>query len=99
MASQGSASPIYRSQEWQITRARALRAANYICCFCGTGLRGRGRSRVDHVVPIAKGGAPYDLGNLRCLCPSCDNKRHSEKGRGGAEKPQIDAQGFPEGWR
>jgi 5-methylcytosine-specific restriction endonuclease McrA len=39
-----------------------------------------------------------DLNNLRCLCPSCDNKRHSEKGRGGVEKVEIGMDGYPSGW-
>jgi hypothetical protein len=32
------------------------------------------------------------------LCPSCDNKRHAEKGRGGKETVAVDVHGYPPGW-
>ena len=37
---------------------------------------------VDHIIPIAEGGALYDLENLQSLCAACHNKKHAE-GRGG----------------
>ena len=51
------------------------------CVLCRTSLHGLGRSRVDHI--RTRHEAPelaLVLANLRSLCPSCDNKRHAEKG-------------------
>lgn len=30
-----------------------------------------GRLECDHIQPVAKGGDPFDMGNLRTLCRSC----------------------------
>ncbi len=37
---------------------------------------------VDHIIPIAEGGSPFDVENLQSLCAACHNKKHAE-GRGG----------------
>ena len=34
--------------------------------------------RVDHIVPIAEGGAQFDPANLQLLCPPCDRRKTSE---------------------
>ena len=31
---------------------------------------------VDHIVPIAEGGAELDESNLQSLCPACHNRKH-----------------------
>jgi 5-methylcytosine-specific restriction endonuclease McrA len=89
----------YKSIEWKKIRLTALRRCGYQCETCGKDLRGKGSSRVDHIKPVRT--HPHlrlDLANLRCLCPSCDNMRHSEKGRGGVEKVEIGVDGYPAGW-
>jgi 5-methylcytosine-specific restriction endonuclease McrA len=89
----------YKSQEWKALRLAALKDCKYRCAACGRDLRGKGNSRVDHIKPVRT--HPHlrlVLSNLRCLCPSCDNKRHSEKGRGGVEKVEIGIDGYPAGW-
>lgn len=48
------------SRAWQRTRAMVL-AQSDVCWLCGH----PGANSVDHVVPVAVGGAPFDLGNLR----------------------------------
>ena len=30
---------------------------------------------VDHVVPLAAGGAPFDIGNCAVLCRSCNSRK------------------------
>jgi 5-methylcytosine-specific restriction enzyme A len=30
---------------------------------------------VDHVIPLVAGGAPYERGNLRPLCPGCNARK------------------------
>ena len=32
-------------------------------------------TQVDHIKPIADGGEPWDLENLRSLCASCHSKK------------------------
>ena len=35
---------------------------------------------VDHVVPLAAGGAPMDIGNLAVLCRSCNSTKGASEG-------------------
>lgn len=34
-------------------------------------------TQVDHIVPLAKGGDPFDLGNLRSICGPCNASKAS----------------------
>lgn len=89
----------YKSKEWFKVRAQVLSLALYRCCVCGRDVRGKGNSRVDHIVPLRVDWSKrLDKSNLRVLCPSCDNKRHSEK-NSNVEKLEIDQNGFPPDWR
>ena len=38
---------------------------------------------VDHVVPLAAGGAPYDIGNTSVLCRSCNSTKGASTAPGG----------------
>jgi len=38
---------------------------------------------VDHVVPLAAGGAPFDSANTAVLCRSCNSTKGASTGRGG----------------
>ncbi|MEX1171682.1 MAG: HNH endonuclease signature motif containing protein [Chloroflexota bacterium] len=38
---------------------------------------------VDHVVPLAAGGAPFDIGNCAVLCRSCNSTKGASTDRGG----------------
>jgi 5-methylcytosine-specific restriction protein A len=70
----------YKTPEWRRLRARALARDRHRCVFCGADLRPKGTSRVDHIKPRrAFPTLALVLENLRCLCASCDNKRHTEK--------------------
>lgn len=42
-----------------------------VCWLCGKD----GADTADHVVPVAKGGAVYDLANLRPAHRSCNSSR------------------------
>ena len=55
-------------------RRRALERDRWRCRGCGRA----GRLEVDHIEPLAEGGAVYDLTNLQALCRHC----HIEKTRG-----------------
>lgn len=35
---------------------------------------------VDHVIPISKGGAPLERGNLQSLCKPCHARKTSVEG-------------------
>ena len=90
----------YGSAAWKQLRQKVLRACGFRCALCSCSVAAKGSSRVDHVVPVKQ--APHlalEAGNLRVLCAGCDNRRHSEKGRGGVEKVEIGLDGLPPGWR
>ncbi len=38
---------------------------------------------VDHVVPLAAGGAPFDIANTAVLCRSCNSTKGASTDRGG----------------
>jgi 5-methylcytosine-specific restriction endonuclease McrA len=89
---------IYGTPAWHRLRGQALKRDGYRCTVCGVSVRGRGNSRVDHVLPVSTYPQhKLELANLRTLCPSCDNKRHAEKG--GKERPAIGDDGVAlKGW-
>ncbi len=91
----------YRSAEWAKLRLAALRRDGFQCTNCQTSVRGKGRSRVDHIQTIrSRPDLAWTLSNLRTLCPACDNARHSEKMRkDGVEKEAVDEEGYPSSWR
>lgn len=90
----------YKSPEWFRARAAAIRKANGKCASCGCNIIGKGKARVDHIRPLRQYPAlALDPNNLRVLCPTCDNMRHAEKGRGGVEVEEIGEDGFPSSWR
>jgi 5-methylcytosine-specific restriction endonuclease McrA len=53
---------IYRSPRWQFERTRQLEREPD-CRVCGAPA-----THVDHLVPLAEGGAPFDASNLESLC-------------------------------
>jgi 5-methylcytosine-specific restriction enzyme A len=65
---------IYNSSLWQHTRKHFL-AAHPLCEQCKRDGKVRAAAHVDHMLPLAEGGAPYDWANLQALCAPC----HSEK--------------------
>lgn len=70
--------------EWNTFRLRVLRASTMTCEYCGkTGLTeelmpDQGFSRLatlDHCHPVSKGGAVYDLDNLKVACFPCNKSK------------------------
>lgn len=51
------------SREWKQVRLRVI-DRDGCCAVCGS----EDKLTVDHVVPISKGGAPFDEDNLVTLC-------------------------------
>lgn len=60
---------IYRTDKWRKARRMILVEAQHTCALCG-----RYADTVDHITPLAHGGDPYDLDNLRALCKSCHGR-------------------------
>lgn len=50
-------------RRWARVRREALDRDGWRCRTCGAYA-----NEVDHIVPLARGGAPYDLANLQSLC-------------------------------
>ncbi|MFK0155385.1 HNH endonuclease [Streptomyces sp. NPDC090493] len=66
--------------EYRKLRARIL-AASDVCIMCGHGAS----DAVDHVTPVARGGARKDPDNLAPIhgvdgCPVCGRKCNNDKG-------------------
>ena len=81
---------LYSTRAWHRLSARVLRA------WRGEhGDRCPGYARaahpatdltVDHVVPLAAGGAPFDIANTAVLCRSCNSTKGSSTGGGVAHR-------------
>ncbi len=78
---------LYSTRAWQRLSARVLRAwrgehGNW-CPGYQRGAHPASDLTVDHVVPLAAGGAPFDIDNTAVLCRSCNStKGASEADRG-----------------
>ena len=77
---------LYSTRAWQRLSARVLRAwrgeHGSLCPGFQRDPHQAGDLTVDHVVPVAAGGAPFDIGNCAVLCRSCN----STKGAGDADR-------------
>jgi 5-methylcytosine-specific restriction endonuclease McrA len=62
--------------QWQKVRRRVLDACT-ICALCGH----PGADSVDHIIPVSKGGALYDLANLRPAHHDCNSRRGNRPDR------------------
>ena len=72
-------SAVYRTREWQRLSARVLRAwRGERGDWCPGYRRAAHRASdltVDHITPLAAGGAPFDIGNTAVLCRSCNSRK------------------------
>ena len=76
MRSPKQVDPFYKSKEWHRVRQKALIRDHFSCVNCGTDVRAKGASRVDHIRPRKKyPDLALHLPNLRTLCVPCDNAR------------------------
>jgi 5-methylcytosine-specific restriction protein A len=83
-------SAVYRTREWQRLSARVLRAwRGERGDWCPGYRRPAHRASdltVDHVVPLAAGGAPFDIANTAVLCRSCNSTKGASTGGGVAHR-------------
>lgn len=93
----------YHSTRWRALRLERLRMDNYRCVMCNAECYGKKRGslspRVDHIKEVkSHPELAWDKNNLRTLCPTCDNRRHREKGMGVKEQNvEVGIDGFPIG--
>jgi 5-methylcytosine-specific restriction endonuclease McrA len=59
---------------WRKVRATILERDGGRCMIGMAGCTGQA-SQVDHIHPLAYGGAPYDPDNLRASCANCNSSR------------------------
>jgi len=68
-STQGSDLAHYRTPEHRAWREAVIARAGGRCELPGCG-RADGRMYADHIRELKDGGAPLDLANGQCLCPS-----------------------------
>ena len=95
------AHPFYSSKAWREMRQMIKLRDKYRCTICGIGLRERGSSQVDHIIPRSKAPAlALDPNNLRTLCRPCHIKYDQARGHKPSEPIEfIDESGLPEAWK
>ena len=54
-------------RRWALTRLRVFARDGWRCRSCGRA----GRLECDHVIPLHRGGDPFDRDNLQTLCRPC----------------------------
>ncbi|WP_341772584.1 HNH endonuclease [Burkholderia ambifaria] len=78
---------------WDVIRKRIRERDGYCCQSCGIAVRA---GVVDHIKPLAQGGANADE-NLQLLCKEChDDKTNADQGYKVRRRVGLD--GVPEGW-
>lgn len=60
-------SSVTGTRRWRKVKALVLERDGYVCAYCGGPA-----TTVDHVKPVARGGAEYDPANLVAACESCN---------------------------
>ena len=63
---------VYRSAAWKHARTQALERDGYLCTTC----KAADDLVVHHIIEIAPGMDPYEVGNLQTLCRSCHAREH-----------------------
>ena len=79
---------------WDAARVVVLRRDRYTCRACRRRVRAR-ELDVDHILEIARGGAPLDPTNLQTLCRPCHRRKTSEFLRSRARPLEDPAEWFP----
>jgi 5-methylcytosine-specific restriction protein A len=78
---------LYSTRAWQRLSTRVLRAwRGEHGEWCPGYLRPAHAAAdltVDHVTPLAAGGAPFDIANTAVLCRSCNSTKGASTDRGG----------------
>ncbi len=59
---------LYELQQWKRVREMQLRREPFCCVCAALGDPDNLANQVDHIVPVARGGAPFNPSNLQSLC-------------------------------
>jgi len=62
----------FMGTDWKRVRRVVYERDGGICMICGSRIRRHQKFHVDHIVPLSKGGAEFDLTNLQLACPQCN---------------------------
>lgn len=71
-----------------------LLAVEPLCRVCASKGRVTAATAADHIIPLAKGGAPYDMSNLQPICDPCHRDK-TLRDQGKRVKPTFGADGWP----
>lgn len=84
-------SALYSARDWQRLSARVLRSWRGEHGGWWPGYERPAHAAidptVDHVVPLAAGGAAFDIGNCAVLCRSCNSTKGASTEGGGVAHP------------
>lgn len=67
-----------RTGRWKRVRLDVLARDGYVCMIRGPRCT-RVATAVDHVIPLAHGGEPFDPLNLRAACAACNSGRRAPR--------------------
>jgi len=68
---------IYVGSTWKRLRKVILERDAHRCTIGMEGCTGAA-TQVDHIIPLAFGGQPYALDNLRAACSNCNSSRSNK---------------------
>lgn len=68
----------FMQTDWQRVRMVIWERDGGVCMKCNTKLSKK-NFHVDHIVPVSKGGAEWDLNNLELSCPQCNLRKGSKE--------------------
>jgi len=74
------AQKLYRGRQWKEFRAAYIAKNPYALCTasnCGVELIGSDYT-LDHIVPLNRGGEPFDELNIKPMCRRCNGKKRNE---------------------
>lgn len=66
---------------WQEVRKRAIASKDPICALCGNPIDMEAPAKtpmsceVDHIIPVSRGGAAYDIDNLQLTHMKCNRQK------------------------
>lgn len=66
---------VYATARWK--RLRKMVLGRDPTCPCGDGT-----TVADHIVPMSRGGQPYDLDNVQGMCDRCHNRKTAREDGG-----------------
>lgn len=74
----------WNDTSWKLARKRAMASKEPYCAVCGGFIdmsapaMSPNACEVDHIVPISRGGQPYELDNLQLTHMRCNRKKGSK---------------------